>query len=128
MGQYYKPLIIHPDNHIDVLRGCDFNNGQKLMEHSWMTVDMIYQVISDFNKLYDQMNSNERREFIKALIKEVKLYTQEEQKEKKHLVKEITYNFPIDPQVLDELRNNWTHVSTCRVRGNISTATALRAL
>lgn len=36
MGQYYRPLIIHADGKLEVLNSIDFDNMQKLMEHSWI--------------------------------------------------------------------------------------------
>lgn len=48
MGQYYRPLIIHADGRLDVLRSFDFDNMQKLMEHSWIGnsfVNAVYSLI-----------------------------------------------------------------------------------
>lgn len=37
MGQYYKPVTLDPDNNVQKWVWCyDFNNGAKLMEHSWL--------------------------------------------------------------------------------------------
>lgn len=48
MGQYYRPLIIHTDGKLEVLNSFDFNNTQKLMEHSWISnkfVNAVYALL-----------------------------------------------------------------------------------
>lgn len=82
------------------------------IEENHMNIKMIYRLLYNFDKLYAKMNDRERRDVIKALIKEVTLYTKEEQKIQRHLVKEITYSFPIDREIMENLRNQETHVET----------------
>ena len=36
MGQYYKPLIVDKNGNISTLHSHEFDNGLKLMEHSWI--------------------------------------------------------------------------------------------
>lgn len=48
MGQYYRPLVIYPDEKMVTLHSFDFDNMQKLMEHSWIGnnfVNAVYTLI-----------------------------------------------------------------------------------
>ena len=44
MGQYYRPLIIREDGELEILRSSDFDNLQKLMEHSWVQNNFVNAV------------------------------------------------------------------------------------
>lgn len=45
MGQYYVAVILDEDNNpTHVARSWDFNNGAKLMEHSWLNNDFVAAV------------------------------------------------------------------------------------
>lgn len=46
------------------------------------------------------------------MMKEIKLYMLEEQKQKGHAVKSIVYSFPIEEDVIQTLRMKETHVET----------------
>ena len=63
-----------------------------------------------FDEIYDKMDDREKRELIKCMIKEIKLYLPEEQKEQGHAVKSIVYLFPIEEDVIQSLRVKETHV------------------
>ena len=50
MGQYYRPLIIRKDGETHTLNSYRFDNGLKLMEHSWIGnsfVNAVYALIHD---------------------------------------------------------------------------------
>lgn len=44
MGQYYRPLVIYPNQKIVILKSFDFDSGQKLMEHSWIGNEFVNAV------------------------------------------------------------------------------------
>ena len=50
MGQYYKPIILEEKSEHDAETidrwwlACDFDNGSKLMEHSWIGNDFVAEV------------------------------------------------------------------------------------
>lgn len=46
MGQYYIPTLIHEDGTIETISSHDFDNGSKLMEHSWVGNDFVNAVYS----------------------------------------------------------------------------------
>ena len=58
------------------------------------------------------MNDRDKRELIKCMIKEIKLYMPEEQKVQGHAVKSIVYSFPIEDDVIQALRVKESHVET----------------
>lgn len=46
MGQYYTPLLIGNDGKAMIASAHDFDNGIKLMEHSWIGNDFVNAVLS----------------------------------------------------------------------------------
>lgn len=46
MGQYYKPVLIAQDGSMATLYSWDYDNGMKLMEHSWIGNDLVNAVQS----------------------------------------------------------------------------------
>ncbi len=46
MGQYYKPVIIYPDDSKAVLNSYHFTSGAKLTEHSWIGNELVNAVYS----------------------------------------------------------------------------------
>lgn len=41
MGQYYVPLLVSENNEVMALSAHNFENGMKLMEHSWIGNDLV---------------------------------------------------------------------------------------
>ena len=82
-----------------------------IAEQESLNVEMIYKILLSFDEIYDKMDE-EKRELIKCMIKEIKLYLPEEQKEQGHAVKSIVYSFPIEEDVIQSLRVKETHVET----------------
>lgn len=83
-----------------------------IAEQESLNVDMIYKILLSFDEIYDKMNDKDKRELIKCMIKEIKLYMPEEQKVQGHAVKSIVYSFPIEEDVIQSLRVKETHVET----------------
>lgn len=54
MGQYYKPIIIYPDNSVATLYSHQFDGGLKLTEHSWISNELV-------NAVYSRINKNPRK-------------------------------------------------------------------
>jgi len=82
------------------------------IESKKLNVDVIYELLEKFDKIYDKMDRKERREWVKSMIYEVGTYTREEINQHGYAAKYITYKFPIDSDVLVELRNKESHVET----------------
>ena len=83
-----------------------------IAEQESLNVDMIYKILLSFDEIYDKMNDRDKRELIKCMIKEIKLYMPEEQRVQGHAVKSIVYSFPIEEDVIQALRVKETHVET----------------
>ena len=82
------------------------------VETKELNIDMIYELLKNFDKLYDKMSKKERREWIKSMVHEVGTYTREDINRYGYAVKYITYKFPIDSDVIVELRDKESHVET----------------
>lgn len=50
MGQYYIPLVIADSGDMYTLHSHDFDNGLKLIEHSWIGNNFVNAVVSLINK------------------------------------------------------------------------------
>lgn len=94
----------------DMIESC--KKRMLIAEQESMNIDAIYQILMSFDKIYDKMNDRDKRELIKCMIKEIKLYMPEEQKQEGHAVKSIVYSFPIEEDVIQALRVKETHVET----------------
>lgn len=49
MGQYYKPLLIADDGTMQTAYSHDYDNGLKLMEHSWIGNNFVNAVIQNID-------------------------------------------------------------------------------
>lgn len=63
------------------------------MEEEAITLDNIYKILLSFDKVYDIMNDDERKDLISYLIKEIQIYSNDDQAAIP--LKSITLNFPI---------------------------------
>lgn len=45
MGQYFRPLLIHEDGEVITASSHDFDNGIKLMEHSWIGNNFVNAIL-----------------------------------------------------------------------------------
>lgn len=82
------------------------------VEQKRVNLKTIYKMLNSFDEIYARMDNDERCDLIDALVKEVTLFKKDEQAEQKHLIKEITYSFPIEEEVLENLRHQEAHVET----------------
>ena len=63
------------------------------MEEEVLTLDNVYKLLLSFDKIYDIMSDKEKKDLISYLIKNIQIYSNEEQVEMP--LKSITLNFPI---------------------------------
>ena len=63
------------------------------MEEEVLTLDNVYKLLLSFDKIYDIMTDKEKKDLISYLIKDIQIYSNEEQAEMP--LKSITLNFPI---------------------------------
>ena len=63
------------------------------MEEEVLTLDNVYKLLLSFDKIYDIMTDKEKKDLISYLIKDIQIYSNEEQVEMP--LKSITLNFQI---------------------------------
>ncbi len=68
---------------------------RKSIEMSAITIDNVYKVLLNFDRVYDRLNDEEKRTMIQGFIKEIQIYPKEEQDKHEHPIKNITFNFPV---------------------------------
>lgn len=81
-------------------------------EQKFLTADTIYKMLLGFDQFFDKMDRADQRKLIETLISEVRLHPKETWKKGKNPVKEIRYAFPIEDQILEEIRENVATVET----------------
>ena len=80
---------------INDLEECieDASLRRAAMEEEVLTLDNVYKLLLSFDKIYDIMSDKEKKDLISYLIKDIQIYSNEEQVEMP--LKSITLNFPI---------------------------------
>ena len=68
---------------------------RKSIEMNAITIDNVYKVLLNFDKVYDRLNDEEKRTMIQGFIKEIQIYPKEEQANHEHPIRNITFNFPV---------------------------------
>ena len=95
---------------------------RKAVEQNAITLENIYTLLANFDKVYDKISDEEKKSLISSLIKEIEIFPCDEAELP---LKSILFNFPIykdGEDACDFLWDKSTHVSTCTVIPNISTA------
>ena len=85
---------------------------RKSIEMSAITIDNVYKVLLNFDRVYDRLNDEEKRTMIQGFIKEIQIYPKEEQDKHEHPIKNITFNFPVyvNGESVDKI--SWENEST----------------
>ena len=97
---------------------------RKAVEQNAITLENIYTLLANFDKVYDKISDEEKKSLISSLIKEIEIFPCDEAELP---LKSILFNFPIykdGEDACDFLWDKSTHVSTWAVCGNISTGWA----
>ena len=97
---------------------------RKAVEQNAITLENIYTLLANFDKVYDKISDEEKKSLISSLIKEIEIFPCDEVELP---LKSILFNFPIykdGEDACDFLWDKSTHVSTWAVWGNISTGVA----
>lgn len=92
----------------------------KAVEQDAITLENIYTLLANFEKVYDKISDEEKKSLISSLIKEIEIFPCDESELP---LKSILFNFPVYKDGGDVYEFSWdksTHVSTCGVCGNIS--------
>ena len=85
---------------------------RKLVEKDAITLDNIYKLLINFEKVFDKISDEERKSLISSLIKEIQIYPRGETEVP---LKPISFNFPVykDGQEVQELlRDKASHVES----------------
>lgn len=94
---------------------------RKAVEQDAITLENIYTLLANFDKVYDKISDEEKKSLISSLIKEIEIFPCDEAELP---LKSILFNFPVykdGEDACDFLWDKSTHVSTCFVLGNRST-------
>ena len=99
----------------------DVRLRRKAVEQDAITLENIYTLLANFQKVYDKISDEERKSLISSLIKEIEIFPCDDSELP---LKSILFNFPVykdGGDVYEFLWDKSTTVSTCPVQGNIST-------
>ena len=99
----------------------DVKLRRKAVEQDAITLENIYTLLANFEKVYDKISDEEKKSLISSLIKEIEIFPCDESELP---LKSILFNFPVyknGGDVYEFLWDKSTHVSTFPVPGNIST-------
>lgn len=86
---------------------------RKAVEQNAITLENIYTLLANFDKVYDKISDEEKKSLISSLIKEIEIFPCDEAELP---LKSILFNFPIykdGEDACDFLWDKSTHVSTC---------------
>ena len=76
----------------------------------------IYQMLLEFDRIYDKLSMDEQRSVLHALISEIQLYKKDEIKESKTYIKKIKFAFDIE-NIGENLDNKGNNVETVCLLG-----------
>ena len=86
---------------------------RKAVEQDAITLENIYTLLANFDKVYDKISDEEKKSLISSLIKEIEIFPCDEAELP---LKSILFNFPVykdGEDACDFLWDKSTHVSTC---------------
>ena len=94
---------------------------RKAVEQDAITLENIYTLLANFDKVYDKISDEEKKSLISSLIKEIEIFPCDEAELP---LKSILFNFPVYKDGADVCEFLWdkrTHVSTCMLWQKLST-------
>ena len=97
----------------------DVKLRRKAVEQDAITVENIYTLLANFDKVYDKISDEEKKSLISSLIKEIEIFPCDESELP---LKSILFNFPVykdGGDVYEYLWDKSTHVSTCVARWQV---------
>ena len=90
----------------------DIKLRRKAVEQDAITLENIYTLLANFEKVYDKINDEERKSLISSLIKEIEIFPYDDSELP---LKSILFKFPVYKEGGDGYEFLWdksTHVST----------------
>lgn len=71
-------------------------NKLSAVQEQQLNQDKIFQLLLDFDKIYDKLSNEEKRKLLHSLISEIEMYRKDEIKETKTYIKKIKYAFEVE--------------------------------
>ena len=105
LDKIYEEMDSVESERIDCLNRLEAVQEQQLNEKK------IYQMLLEFDRIYDRLSLEEQRNVLHALISEIQLYKKDEIKESKTYIKKIKFAFDID-NIGENLDNKGNNVET----------------
>ena len=90
----------------------DCEQRKEAVQKKKLTQENIYKILLGFDKFFDRINEEERRNVIESLVAEVYLHPKETWEKGKNPVKEIVYTFPIGENTMNFMGENVSSVET----------------
>ena len=96
---------------LEVQREGSLNKLSAVQEQQ-LNQEKIFQLLLNFDKIYDKLTNDEKRKLLHSLISEVEIYRKDEIKETKTYIKKVKYAFEVE-NVAQNLGNKGNSVETC---------------
>ncbi|WP_289391717.1 hypothetical protein, partial [uncultured Phocaeicola sp.] len=95
---------------LEVQREGSLNKLSAVQEQQ-LNQEKIFQLLLNFDKIYDKLTNDEKRKLLHSLISEVEIYRKDEIKETKTYIKKVKYAFEVE-NVAQNLGNKGNSVET----------------
>lgn len=105
LDKIYEDMDSVESEQIDCLNRLEAVQEQQLNEKK------IYQMLLEFDRIYDKLSVEEQRNVLQSLISEIQLYKKDEIKESKTYIKKIKFAFDIE-NIGENLDNKGNNVET----------------
>ncbi len=92
-------------------------NRLQAVQEQQLNEKKIYQMLLEFDRIYDRLSLDEQRSVLQSLISEVQIYKKDEIKESKTYIKKIKFAFDIE-NIGEILDNKGNHVETVCLLSN----------
>ncbi len=95
----------------------DCLNRLQAVQEQQLNEKKIYQMLLEFDRIYDKLSMDEQRSVLQSLISEIQLYKKDEIKESKTYIKKIKFAFDIE-NIGEILDNKGNHVEAVCLLSN----------
>ena len=87
-------------------------NKLTAIQEQHLNQEKIFQLLLNFDKIYDKLTNDEKRRLLHSLISEIEIYRKDEIKETKTYIKKVKYAFEVE-NVAQNLGDKGNSVETC---------------
>ena len=105
LDKIYEDMDSEESERIECLNRLQAVREQQLNENK------IYQMLLEFDRIYDKLSMDEQGSVLQSLISEIQIYKKDEIKESKTYIKKIKFAFDIE-NIGENLDNKGNHVET----------------